>query len=372
MLVAHLIVFGLGAALVVFTLASAIRTFVVPRGINDVLTRIIFMTSFQVFRLWLKRARRFDDRDRILALYAPITLLAMPVVWLGLVQLGYTGMFWALGVASWGQAYATSGSSLLTLGFAPVNDLPTTLLAFSEATLGLILVALLIAYLPTIYSAFSKREAAVTMLETRAGSPPSAVEMLKRFHRFQGLDRLNEVWVTWEAMFAEMEESHTTLPVLSFFRSHQPRQSWITSAGAVLDAAALSLSAIAMPNDPNAHLCIRAGYLCLRQIAAYFNIPHNPYPHPDDPISISRDEFERALDDLAAQGVPVREDRDQAWRDFAGWRVNYDFVLRALAGLIQAPYAPWSSDRAIAPHGIMLRRKRESWEIGAAPVQSES
>ncbi|MCW5853610.1 MAG: hypothetical protein KIT87_26325, partial [Anaerolineae bacterium] len=82
--------------------------------------------------------------------------------------------------------------------------------------------------------------------------------------------------------------------------------------------------------------------------------------------------FERALDDLAAQGVPLKADRNQAWRDFAGWRVNYDFVLRALAGLIQAPYAPWSSDRAIAPRRIMLRRKRDSRELGAAPVQSES
>jgi hypothetical protein len=211
--------------------------------------------------------------------------------------------------------------------------------------IGLVLVALLIAYLPTIYAAFSRREAAVTLLEVRAGSPPSAEVMLLRYHRIQGLPRLSEEWERWETWFADIQESHTSLAALVFFRSPEPAHSWVTSAGAVLDAAAIALAAIDNPFDPSAALCIRGGYLALRSIANYFNIAYNPSPKADDPISVSRAEFETLLDHLAEDKVPLIADRDKAWRDFNGWRVNYDAVLVALAGLTAAPPAPWSSDR---------------------------
>ena len=104
----------------------------------------------------------------------------------------------------------------------------------------MILVALLMAYLPTMYAAFSRREQAVSMLEVRAGNPPSALEMLLRFNRIQGLDKLGDYWKTWEVWFADVEESHTTLPALVFFRSPRSDNSWITAAGAVLDTAAIN------------------------------------------------------------------------------------------------------------------------------------
>jgi hypothetical protein len=265
--------------------------------------------------------------------------------WYACVLLGYAAMFWALRPGAWYDALRISGSSLLTLGFATVDSWPGTILVFSQAAIGLILVALLIAYLPTMYSAFSRREAAVTLLEVRAGNPPSAIEMLKRFRRIHGLDRLTEQWEMWEAWFADVEESHTSLAALVFFRSPRPEHSWITAAGAVLDAASLTLAAVDTPFDPQAALCIRAGYLALRHIAGFFRIAHDPAPKPDAPISIARTEFDAACDELAADGVPLKADRDQAWRDFAGWRVNYDAVLLRLAGLIMAPPALWSGDR---------------------------
>lgn len=363
----NLVVFVLGAGLALFTLYSAVRTFLVPRGINDILTRIIFIGMFNVFRVWLKGARTYHERDNILVLYIPITLLLMPVAWLTLVMIGYTGIFWAMGIQPWSLAFTTSGSSLLTLGFATVNTMPQTLVAFSEAMIGLILVALLISYLPTMYSAYSKREVAVTMLATRAGTPPSAIEMIKRYHRFRGLARLNEVWVTWEMMFAEIEETHTTLAPMSFFRSHQPEYSWLTAAGAVLDGAALQIACIDQPADANAYLCIRSGYLCLRHIATFFAIPYNPDPKPDDPISITREEFDAALADLEQAGVPLKTDRDQAWHDFAGWRVNYDYVLRVLCGLVSVPPAPWSGDRALPPRRIDITHSPENWLVEGPP-----
>jgi hypothetical protein len=255
------------------------------------------------------------------------------------------GMFWALGVQPWYDAFLLSGSSLLTLGFAPVDGLAQTMLAFSEATLGLGLIALLIAYLPTMYTTFSRREATVTMLEVHAGSPPSAVTMIERFHRIHGLERLGEQWATWEIWFTELEESHTTFTPLVFFRSPKPDHSWVTAAGAVLDAASLAASTLDIPHDFQANLCIRAGYLALRSIADSFGISYDADPAPSDPISITRQEFDAVYDHLVSHGVPLKPDQDQAWRDFAGWRVNYDTVLLALAKMVMAPYAPWSSDR---------------------------
>jgi hypothetical protein len=126
----------------------------------------------------------------------------------------------------------------------------------------------------------------------------------------------------------------------------------VTAAGAVLDAAALSRSVLDVPRDPNADLCIRAGYLALRRIADFFQISYNAAPLPGDPISIARQEFDAACGRFASDGVPLKPDMEQAWRDFAGWRVNYDTVLLALAALTMAPYAPWSSDRS------MLRARR--------------
>jgi hypothetical protein len=281
-----------------------------------------------------------------MAYYAPLSLLSLLPVWLTLVLLGYMGMYWAMGAESWYQAFRISGSSLLTLGYASANQFPQTILEFSEATIGLMLVALLIAYLPSMYSAFQRREAAVRLLEVRASSPPTAVEMLKRFNRIHGWERLGQQWETWEAWFADIEESHTSLAALVFFRSPQPDHSWLTSSGAVLDAASLTLAAVDIPFDPQAALCIRAGYLALSRIADHFNISQNPDPtYPEEPISVTREEFENALDELEDNGVPIKLDRKQAFQDYAGWRVNYDRVLLALADLTMAPPSPWTGKR---------------------------
>lgn len=346
-LIIRLLSFMFGAYLVTWTLTSAIRTFVLPRSENVLLTRLVFQTVFRIFQFRLRWAHSYLELDRVMAFFSPLALLILPVVWITCVMLGYMLMFWALGVQPWYDAFWLSGSSLLTLGFAPVNTLPQMILAFSEATLGLGLVALLIAYLPTMFTAFSQREAAVTMLEVRAGAPPSAVEMITRMHRIHGLAYLTEVWPKWEAWFVDLEHSHTSLIPLVFFRSPHPGQSWVIAAGTVLDAASLTASTLDRPRDPHAELCIRAGYLALRSIVDFFGLPHNPNPRPDDPISVSRVEFDTVYDRLASAGVPLKPDRDQAWRDFAGWRVNYDTVLRILAGMTLAPKAPWSGDRAI-------------------------
>jgi len=348
-----------GAALVVWVLLSALVTVVLPRGESVTLTRVVFLSWRRVFVFFARRTRSFEAEDRILAFYAPIALLTLPFAWLVGVLIGYWGMFWALGGVSLRGAFIEAGS-LFTFAFQAPLGIPQTILAYSEAALGLGLVALLISYLPSLYSAFSRREQLVTLLVTRAGSPPSVREMLRRFYIIHGLDQLGPQFALWEEWFADVEETHTSNPALVNFRSPIPSRSWLTSAGAVLDSASFVASTVDQPREPRAELCLRAGYLCLRHIAHTFGIPHRHDPSPTDPISVTREEYDEVYDQLKAEGLPLKRDRDQAWRDFAGWRVNYDDVLVPLARLIRGPEAPWSSDRDMYPvPRIPIRKRRD-------------
>ena len=362
-LAVRVVAFLLALGVVLGIVGSAVRTFVVPRGLPVALPRVVFVALRWVFlRLLPRRRKDYAALDHRMAFYAPTALLTLPMVWLTVVLFGFAAMYWAIDQEGWWTALETSGSSLLTLGFQHPGSRVTTLLSFAEAAIGLTLLALLITYLPTIYGAFTRREAFVSLMEGRAGSPPWSVTMLLRYQVIGLLDRSDELWERAELWFSDIEESHTSLGALAFFRSPQPEHSWVTTAGAVLDAASLQLAALDVPADPHAALCIRSGYLSLRRIAAYFDIAFDPDPAPDAAISISRDEFDAALDTLAAAGTPLRPDRDQAWKDFRGWRVNYDPVLVALAALVFAPLAPWSSDRigadAAMKPALRIRRRK--------------
>jgi hypothetical protein len=342
----RVVLFLVGAAVVVATFGSAVRTVVIPRGIPARIARVVFLSTRSLFRLRARPHRSYQDRDRVMALYGPVSLLVLLLTWISAVLFGYTLMYWGLG-HTLREAFSLSGSSVLTLGFSTPADAPDTVLVFTEAAVGLILLALLITYLPSIYAVFSRRENLVAGMEVRAGSPPSAVEILQRSWRVDRFEKLGILWRRSEQWFLELQETHTSFPAVVFFRSPQPEHSWVTASGSILDCASLRLSVIDRPFDPDAAYCIRAGYLALQRIAEFFRIPFDPDPRPDDPISVTRDEFDDACEALAEQGLPIKADRAQAWRDWSGWRVNYDRPLVALAGLTMAPYAPWSSDRSI-------------------------
>ncbi len=341
----HVLVFLAGAVVIIATLGSAIRTVVLPRAIPARLGSVVFVNMRRLFDLQVRHATTYERRDRTMAFYAPVSLLCLALAWLVIVYVAGTAMFWALGEGGLRESLTASGSALLTLGFELPDSLPSTALAFSEALVGLTLLALLITYLPSLYSAFSARESEVALLEARAGAPPSGVAVIERYARIGWMGGLSSIWDRWERWFVDVEESHTSHPALVFFRSPQPDQSWVTAAGAVLDAAALTVSTMD-EDDPDAQLCLRAGYCALNRIARFFGIPVEANPDPEGPISVTREEFDGAYDRLVAAGVGVRPDRDQAWKGFTGWRVNYDRSLLSLAALTMAPDAPWSSDRS--------------------------
>ncbi len=335
-----------GVVIVVWVLDAAVRTFVLPRAAPVRLTRWIAMVNTRIFRLIGRDAHSYERRDKVMAMYGPITLLTLPAVWLAMILGAFVPIYYAIDDVSVGTALRYSGSALFTLGFMTSEETDAVAVVFVEAAIGLALLALLISYLPTIYSAFSKREVAVTRLSVRAGTPPTPGELIERAQRAGFMHRLDEMFEEWEVWFVELEETHTSLVILNFFRSPNPDRSWVTAAGAVLDTAAIRMSAIDLPFTPSGGLCIRAGFTALRAVGDFFRIDYNPDPAPDAPIALTRAEFDATLDRLALAGVPLVADRDAAWRAFAGWRVNYEAVLLRLAEITMAPYAPWTSDRS--------------------------
>jgi hypothetical protein len=344
--VVQVLLFAGGVFVVVATLLSAVRTTVLPRGVQSRLNRQVYGGLRVLFRLLSGRSPTYERRDRIMAMYAPIALLSLLLTWLLLMVVSFTAMNWAVDVRPLRAALQFSGSSIFTLGTTTTRFLSANVLSYIEAGIGLLLLTLLISYLPALYTSFQRREINVTLLQVRAGNPPSAVNLLVRYHRIDKTDELGELWRQWEGWFADLAESHISFPVLAYFRSPQPDKSWVTAGGTVLDAASLWASTVEHPRDPDAPLLIRAGYIALRQIAEFFRVPYDSNPQPTDPISISRYEFDEACRQLAEAGVPLKSDLDAAWEAFAGWRVNYDTPLLNLARLTEAPIAPWTSDRS--------------------------
>ena len=341
-----------GAILIAAGGWSVIGTVVVPRRIRSWLTRGVALPLNAAFHYVADHFDSYESRDRILAAQAPIQLILQIVVWLAVFELGFGLLLWPFaGAAGLPGAFELAGSSLCTLGYlAPHAGAPQGLVDLA-ALVGLGTVALQIGYLPTIYAAFNRREALVTMLDSRAGVPSWGPELLARTHYGLGtgisaVGELPKLFEEWERWSADVSESHTTYIALIAFRSPRHLSSWLTAQLAVLDAAALYLSLTPdVPGAISARLCLRGGFTCLAAIARArgFDIPEQP--DPNDGISLTHEEFVEAIDRLRKVDFPLERSSKEAWLDFVGWRVNYEAAAYALARAIDAPPALWSGPR---------------------------
>jgi hypothetical protein len=330
-----------GIVLVIITLSAAIRSFILPRNEVVRLNVWVFMGIRVFFRFAAKRANSYERRDRIMAHYAPVALVALPVAWEALVSLGYTGMYWAVGEGTLLHCYQLSGSSLLTLGTIDEFSFVGGVLTYSEAMLGLLLLTLLLSYLPTIYQAFSRRESTVALLELRAGTPPTAACLLGWLNHDGSVQNDDQQWATWEQWFVEIEESHTSLPILSFFRSPQPGRSWVTSGGLILDTAALLFAAVDAPRPRQAQLTFKAGCLALNRVYRFFDNKAGAEPAALQPaeeaVETGRAAFDQACVELAESGLPLLADRAAAWQQYQELRSRYLPALEFLSRLTMAP-----------------------------------
>jgi hypothetical protein len=365
----------IGAFIVLATGWSVLGTLVVPRRIRSRIPRVVFIINRSVFHFLADKASSYDRRDRILAVQAPVQLIGQIVAWLALYQVGFGLLMWSVNNVGLGSAMEQAGSSLCTLGFLVPHTSGGAALDPLAALAGLGTVALQIGYLPTLYAAFNRREALITMLDSRAGVPSWGPELLARTHYGLGsgvsaVSELPELFEAWEQWSADVSESHTTYVPLIWFRSPRPLSSWVTAQLAVLDAAALYLAL--RPNAKGliqARLCLRGGFTCLGNIARALGIPIPEDADPSDGISLSYDNFVDAIERLRRVDYPIERPLEDAWADFLGWRVNYEAAAYALAWATEAPPALWSGPRRHEIETIAPLRPRTAGT--SKPVNAE-
>jgi hypothetical protein len=341
----------IGGLLVLTSLSSVIGTLVVTRSVSSRLTRWVDRTVDRLYQLAVARTGDSRRRDQVLATEAAAILLGQLAVWLLVAYVGYALLLWPFAVRGVVSAFIDAGSSLFTLGFAvPAGTGPAVIVFLASAT-GLVVIALQIAYLPTLYAAFNRRETAVALLNGRGGVPSWGPELLARTHYGLGsgmstLNTMPALYAEWERWAADVAESHTTYRHLARFRSPQPLSSWVTSLLAVLDSAALflALSPKAAPVIP-ARLCLRGGFECFNRVARAmgFDIPLEP--DPDAGIAVTYEEFLEAVARMREVDFPIERDPADAWPDFVGWRVNYERAAYAVGAAVYAVPALWSGPR---------------------------
>ena len=333
-----------GGLLLLLVFASILRTLVVPRGLY----------SAMVIRWW--RSLRFLLRlaapdgsyraiDRAQTWLAPLMLMGTLVSWLGGALVGFGLLLHAISSLTWTQSVREAGSSLFTLGFASGDRLHLSAVDFIAAVTGPVVIALQIAYLPTLYAAYNRRELEVTLLQSRAGEPAWGPEILARQWLVDTETALPELYRSWERLASDIGESHSTYPVLLAFRSPRPHRSWIVGLVAVMDAAAMQLALTPSSAPPEARLMLRAGFSALRDIARSLRFPYDPDPAPETPIQLTYLEFDAAVAMVEAAGFPAERTAEQAWPHFHGWRVNYETIAYELCRRGDAVPALWTGPR---------------------------
>ena len=377
----HILSLLLGTVLVLSILGSALKTVVLPQGGFPRLSQAVFAL---VYRLLVHRYPNESRAKALQALYAPVALVSLPLVWMLLMVVSFTFVFWGTGSLTVQKAFEISGSSLTTLGFSKPNGTGRIWIAFIEATIGLGLVALLISYLPTIFSAYNGREKGIVRLRPVAGAPPSSTELLLNLHRTGALDT-PDFWKNQADWMLDLEQTHTAFPILSYFPETRTDHSWVATVGSLLDAAALVTSAsetrageVYEEVEKGPLLILVYGLPLIVRIARAANIPlHEPerlaeltahFGEPPPPISIGRDEYLEAMAAMAPVLVldPGRE--EEGWRRFAWIRSAYDPALRSLAGLTNAYPSPWTTDRPAnvgKPRFVSRRPLHVEWSEGA-------
>ena len=351
-----------GLFLVIIDCISLVGTLIVPRAAGGRLMAWVDRLVHLGFEGLTTAVRDYRRRDRILAAEAATLLICQLLAWLGVAYVGFGLLLWPFMHGGVTLSFDNAGPAFWFIGSTTEHGAPERAILYAAALIGLVTVTLQIAYLPTLYSAFNRRETDIALLNARAGVPSWGPELLARTHYALGsgtstIGTLPDFYGQWERWAADVAESHTTYLPLVRFRSPRPLTSWVTALLAVLDSAALYL-ALAPESAPTvqARLCLRSGFQCFHEVARALGAQVPDMPDPAAGISLTYEEFVAGIAVMRKVDFPIERDPEDAWPDFVGWRVNYEQAAYAVAWAVDAVPALWSGPRR-HPHAPIAPKR---------------
>src|SRR5437764_5494158 len=350
-----------GIAVVLAVLLDAFETVVLPRRVR----RQFRITSWfygNTWRPWARLASHIQSqtrRETFLGYFGPLSMIALLGLWacglifgFALFQFGGGEHLSSGGVPiNFRLLLYHSGETFFTLGYGDITPASTIarLLSVAEAGMGFAFLGVVIGYLPTIYSAFSRREIEISLLDARAGSPPSATELLTR--AVNSLDRgtLDRLFHDWERWAAEVLESHLSYPVLSFYRSQHSNQSWLGALTVVLDATALVIAGIDGISSEQARWTFKMARHAVVDLAQVVNAHYDPHAQERlGPVDLAKIRAQ-----LAAKGLKMRQDAE-AEEKLHNMRMKYEPYVLAIAKTLYISLPPW----------IRRDHIKDNWEAG--------
>jgi hypothetical protein len=351
----------LGIWLILVVLLDAFETVVLPRRVRRVfrLTSVFYRNTWRPWRGIAQIIKSPTIRESFLGYFGPLSLILLLILWAFGLILGFALLHWGSGehvqLGGEGITFGTllyfSGETFFTLGLgdvAPMNTLERGLTVL-EAGMGFAFLGLVIGYLPTIYSAFSRREVEISLLDARAGSPPTAAELLERLGNCPDGRGLDSVLQSWERWSSEVLESHISYPVLSFFRSQHSNQSWLGALTMILDSCALLLVEIDGVRNEQAELTFAMARHALVDLAQVLRAAYNLHSHDRLPGH----EMDRLRASLKENNLHLKEgvEAEQRLKEL---RLMYEPYAQAMAKTLLIELPPW----------IHEHKKKDNWQAG--------
>jgi hypothetical protein len=348
----------IGSALIAVILWDAFETVVFPRRVTHRmrLARLFYRYTWLFYSRAVARILPARRHEAFLSYYGPLSLLALIGIWAAGLIAGYAFLFLAasalhdpLGAPEFFRSLYFSGTTFFTLGLGDVtpSSHAARILTVLEVGMGFAFLALIIGYLPSLNQSFSHREMSISLLDARAGSPPTAAEMLRRHARENGMEALKQLFHDWELWSAEFLESHLSYPVLAYYRSQHDNQSWLASLTAILDACSLTIAWIGGACGLQAERTFAISRHAAVDLAIVFDTP--PRPPEQDRLPEATSKKLRSF--LADAGLPLNEGPD-AHRRLADLRAVYEPYLFSLASHMHLTVPPF----------MMEERHSDNWQ----------
>jgi hypothetical protein len=355
-------------------LIDAFQTIILPRRATGRfrLTRVFYIMTWRPWAFFAKRLHSAQKRETCYSYYGPMSLILLLVVWAGVMVIGFALVFYALGSpfidvkqgAGFSSDLYVSGTTIFTLGLGDVT--PTCAwaraLVILEAGTGLGFLAVVMGYFPVLYAAFSRREVSISLLDARAGSPPTAAELMRRHADDEGESALSVLLVEWERWSAELLESHISYPSLCYFRSQHNNQSWISALTAILDASALLIAGVQGREARQAQLTFAMARHALVDLAQIFRLP----PVNNAPDRLPPERYEHLYELLCKSGVKVCRD-GHSFERLRDMRALYEGYAQALSNYLRMPLPPWIADQPHKDNWLAVAKLRAQTEAANAP-----